>query len=287
MPSNLVPPPHTDPPRIEERPPKPARALRKSPATNWTTPLRQRVKKAVLHIIDRGWFGFVPLQTHLVICGFPRSGTTLLQLMAETAYPSARVFGRERSGLAAARNDLPGDVPLIISKLPDDIFWIDEIRECYTERRTKSRVRFIVNTRDPRAILTSVHGMNRDVYWVPLERWRAIDLHFRYVRDFDDVIVVEYRDLVLAPQKVQGQLAAAIGIEPERAFADFHQSVPGEFNTLALNGVRPLDPATLDKWREPKHADRIRHLLREMPELPERLVEMGYENDTTWTRAYA
>ena len=228
-----------------------------------------------------------PLEAHLVICGFPRSGTTLLQLMAETAYPSARTFGVERSGLGAANNDFPGSAPLIISKQPDDIFRIDEIRDSYTWRGTRTRVRFIVSVRDPRAVLTSVHGMNRDIYWVSAERWRSTYLHYDYARGFDDVIVVEYRDLVLEPQKVQGQLAAAIGIEPERAFADFHQSVPGEFNTLALNGVRPLDPATLDKWREPKHADRIRHLLREMPELPDRLIEMGYEHDTAWTRAYA
>lgn len=206
--------------------------------------------------------------------------------MAETAYPSARAFGRERSGLGAARNDLPGNAPLIISKLPGDIFWIDEIRECYRERGTKSRVRFIVNTRDPRAILTSVHDMNRDVYWVPLEWWRSVYLHFRYVRDFDDVMVVEYRDLVLEPWKVQEQIRTAIGIEPQRRFEDFHTAVPAEFDTLALNGVRPLDPAALDKWRAPKHEQRIRQLLRELPELPERLIEMGYEADTAWTRDY-
>ena len=31
----------------------------------------------------------------VVICGFPRSGSTLLQLMLEAAYPHAKQFGRE------------------------------------------------------------------------------------------------------------------------------------------------------------------------------------------------
>ena len=84
------------------RPPKPERALMKPPRTNWLTPVRQRLKRAALQVVDHGWLGYVPLEAHLVICGFPRSGTTLLQLMAETAYPSARTFGVERSGLAAA-----------------------------------------------------------------------------------------------------------------------------------------------------------------------------------------
>ena len=268
------------------RPPKPPRALRKPHNTNWLTPLRQRVKKVALHVVDRGWFGFTPLEAHLVICGFPRSGTTLLQLMAETAYPSARVFGHERSGLSAARNDFPGRAPLIISKQPDDLFWIDEIRDCYRERGTRTRVRFIVNVRDPRAILTSVHGLNRDVYWVSVDRWRAIYDHYNYVRQFDDVSVIEYRDIVLAPDKARQQLQAALGVEPERAVTAFHETVPADFDTTALNGVRPLDPSTLDKWRSPRHRARIRQLLEEMPELPERLVEMGYEPDDAWVREY-
>jgi hypothetical protein len=261
--------------------------MKNAKATTWLSPVRRRLKRAALKFVDAGWLGFVPLEAHLVICGFPRSGTTLLQLMVETAYPSARTFGVERSGLGAANNDFPGNARMIISKRPDDIFWIDEIRDSYAWRGTKTRIRFIVSVRDPRAILTSVHGMNRDIYWVSVERWRAIYDHFRYARAFDDVSIVEYRDLVLEPQKVQAQLGRMIGIEAERGFAEFHEAVPGDFNTLALNGVRPLDPATLDKWRSPKHRTRIQQLLKEMPELPDRLIEMGYETDASWTREYA
>lgn len=270
-----------------ERPVKPPRAVKNQPSPPLFAAARRRLKRVLLQGIDRGWFGFVPLQAHLVICGFPRSGTTLLQLMAETAYPGARTFGVERSGLGAAHNDLPGDTPLIVSKDPDDIFWVDEIRASYAERRTRTRVRFIVTIRDPRAVLTSVHDMNRDVYWVSVERWRAIYLHYCYVREFPDVLVVEYSDIVLDPLKVQRRLAATVGIEPSRGFTEFQDAVPGQFDTRALNGVRPLDPAALNKWRSPRHRERIRQLLDEMPELPDRLIEMGYEPDTRWTEAYA
>jgi hypothetical protein len=206
--------------------------------------------------------------------------------MTRTAYPQARTFAVERSGLGAAHNDFPGRSPLVISKRPDDIFWIDEIRDAYRSRGTKTQARFFVAVRDPRAILTSVHKRNPTAYWVSVDRWRAIYDHFLYVRDFDDVAIVEYRDLVLQPLKVQLQFVAALGIEPERPFADFHSSAVGNFDTLALNGVRPLDPRTLDKWRAPKHRARIREVLRQMPELPERLIAMGYEPDTAWVREY-
>jgi len=240
----------------------------------------------ILGIIDRGWFGLVPLQAHLVICGFPRSGTTLLQLMAETAYPRARSFGRERSGLGAAQRHLPGRWPLIISKRPDDIFWVDEIREMYRARGTRTRPRFVVCVRDPRAVLTSIHNNEPGQYYVSVERWRAIYDHYRYVRTFDDIVVVEYGDLVLDLPKVQQDLEAATGLKPDRPFADYHNAVPGRFDVGALNGVRPLDPANLHKWKEPRHRARIQQLLRELPELPDRLIEMGYEPDAQWVAGY-
>ena len=272
-----------------ERPPKPARALGQMPMAKPTLlgPVRRRVKRVVLQAIDRGWFGLTPLKLHVVICGFPRSGTTLLQLMAEAAFPEARVFGKERSGVAAAQNDWPGRHSLVISKRPDDIFWIDEIRECYQARGTRTQPRFVVSVRDPRAVLTSVHGMNRSVYWVTVERWRAVHEHYRYVRQFDDVITVEYRDLVERVLDVQQRLTAFIGRSPARRFDEYQSAVPANFDTLALNGVRPLDSSTLDKWRAERHRERIRELLREMPELPGRLIEMGYERDTAWVQEYA
>ena len=71
-----------------------------------------------------------------------------------------------------------------------------------------------------------------------------------------------------------------------RQFDQFHAAVPEHFDTRALNGVRPLDKSSLTKWRTPKHRDRLHQLLSEIPELPDRLIEMGYEADTDWTREY-
>jgi hypothetical protein len=224
------------------------------------------------------------MDVHLVMCGFPRSGTTLLQLMLETAYPDACRFGRERSALFLARHIWPGSYPLMISKRPNDIFWVDEIRRGYEHRAT--RARFVVSTRDPRAVLTSFHS-GRPGYYVTVERWRAVFAHVQYVRRFPDVIVVEYRDLVERPLDVQCAVSSVIGRAPAAPFDSFHASVPPEFDTRPLNGVRPLDEHSVDKWRHPRHKERIRELLTTMPELPDRLMELGYEQDALWTRDYA
>jgi hypothetical protein len=246
-------------------------------------PIRGLAKRQVLAALDRGWFGAIPLRTHVVMCGYPRSGTTLLQLMMETAYPAARTFHKERAALAIIQNTWPGRHALMISKRPDDIFWLDEVRERYQSRRPKPL--FVISVRDPRAVLTSIH-VDKPGYCVPAAKWRACYEHISYNQQFDDVIVVEYRDLVERPLVLQERLSSFIGSAPDKRFDAYLESVPGDFDTRALNGVRPLDASRLDRWRAPKHRSRIQALLRELPELPDRLIEMGYEPDTAWTREY-
>lgn len=264
-------------------PPRPAFLKNRPEVPRLLTPLRRKLRDLYIEASDRSWLGLVPLQTHVVICGFPRSGTTLLQLMVETSTPGAKTFGNERSGMAVARYTWPGRHPFLISKKPDDIFKVSEIRDYYRDRRTN--VRFVLSVRDPRAVLTSVF-VAKQGYCVPADKWRAVYEHIQYQRQFPDVTVVEYRDLVERPNDVQQQIASFVGCEITRPFDQFHASVPANFDTRALNGVRPLDRSSLDKWRAPKHRDRIRTLLRELPELPARCIEMGYESDTAWLGDY-
>ena len=249
----------------------------------WLSPVRAFAKRQVLAALDRGWFGYTPLRTHVVMCGYPRSGTTLLQLMMESGYTSARTFHRERAALATEQNTWPGHHALLITKRPDDLFWLDDIRERYRGRRP--RPLFVVSLRDPRAVLTSVH-VKKPGYCVPVEKWRACYEHIRYNTQFDDVITVEYRDVVERPAYVQERLASFIGVQPEIPFEQYLASMPQDFDTTALNGVRPLDSSSFDKWRAPKHKARIQQVLRELPDLPDRLIEMGYERDAGWTREY-
>jgi hypothetical protein len=188
-----------------------------------------------------------------------------------------------------AKYTWPGRHPFLISKKPSDLFRVDEIRGYYRTLQTEPR--FVLNVRDPRSVLTSVYAspnmaQARPGYVVSSERWRAMYQHVQYQRQFGDVIVTEYRDLVERPATVQEILAAFIGCEMRASFESFHSSVPSDVDTRQLNGIRPLDPGTLTKWRAPKHRDRIRQVLAEIPELPQVLIEMGYERDTGWTREY-
>jgi hypothetical protein len=256
--------------------------LRRPPEPRVVDRLRETCVALAHQAADRRWLGISPARG-VVICGFPRSGTTLLQLMLETAYPNSRHFGHERSGLLTARRAWPGRHSLIITKRPNDVFWVDEIRDAHRARAM--RPCFIVTTRDPRAVLTSKHVSSPD-YYVSVERWRAIFEHIQYVRHAPDVVVVEYGEMVRRPQEIEQRLVRAIGEDPASSFETFADAVPTGFRTRALNGVRPLDAASLDKWRQPEHRDRIRELLRTMPELPSVLVDEGYEPNDAWTADY-
>lgn len=244
--------------------------------------LRRRARRCLMEAVDRGLFGLTPLEKHVVICGFPRSGSTMLQGMAEACVAGTKTFRDERPALDAAQRAWRNH-SLMVTKDPWDVFFIDEIREFYSTRRTA--VQFVLTTRDPRAILTSFFE-NSTEYYVPPPWWQAHRDHFQYARLCDDVICVEYAELASRPAQVERMLNDEIGWTVTERFTNFHKALPKDFNTVGLNGLRPPDPTSVDKWRHPRHRDRLRAVLAEIPELPDYLIEAGYESDTRWVDAY-
>jgi hypothetical protein len=257
------------------------------PAPNIIVSVRHRVKRLVNGVVDLGWFGFRPLETHVVVCGFPRSGSTLLQLIVESCVSDLRTFGREYEAVVAAPFALRNH-PFMLTKDPDDIFYIDQIRSFYAERRAE--VRFVITLRDPRGVLTSVQDYNvtnqPGGYFVEPDRWSYYHDHVRNAQRSDDVVTVEYQDLVCRPDEVQKKLVDFLGWHVHTPFERFDSSAPRKFDDRALNGRRPLDKSRVDAWRAEKHRERICRLLREIPDLPQQLIELGYEFDEAWVRDY-
>ena len=142
----------TEPPR----PPQPDFVKVRRDRPRLLTPLRRGIRHAYVRAAERGWFGLVPLEAHVVICGYPRSGTTMLHLMLKTAVADARSFGKERSAMSVARYTWPGRYRFLVSKKPSDLFRVDEISSYY--RTTQTGARFVLNVRDPRSVLTSVYA---------------------------------------------------------------------------------------------------------------------------------
>ncbi|MEW4531400.1 sulfotransferase [Maioricimonas sp. JC845] len=241
-------------------------------------------RRKLVELTEQGWFGGRLLRRHIVICGFPRSGSTLLQLMVEACVRDIRTFGRERRGLEMAKYALCNR-PYMMTKRPSDIFLIDELRNFYADRFAD--VRFVLLTRDPRAILTSFHKSRPGEYYVSPERWRAMYSHWQWACQQPETIAVRYEDLISNPDAVEHQLTSFLTWRVTRPFRDYHTAVPHGFETIALNGLRELDQSNLSRWQKPRYRDRLRALLeKELPELPQALIEMGYESDESWTADY-
>ncbi len=268
-----------------------AAKLSASPAgvpTNGSLP-RRVAKQALRTIVDSGRLaplGLQPLQKHVVVCGFPRAGSTLLQLMAQSCVDDVLTFSGEVEALWAARHANRRQ-RFLLTKLPSDAEQVDAIRAYY--RRHPGDARFVFTLRDPRDVLTSTHKGYPDArgYYVSPERWRQVyELMQRYQHD-RDVTILRYEALITQPGQVEQQMADAIGWTVTHAFARFHevaaQRVARDSMTEgALGGLRPLDASGLRRWRQPQHAERLRELLSALPDLPQILVELGYEQDERW-----
>ena len=239
---------------------------------------------ARLMLVDRGWFGCTPLERHVVICGFPRSGSTLLALMIRCCVAHACTYDREVPALRAART-AKRNHRFMVTKRPKDIFDVDAIRAYYRNKRAKPL--FILTVRDPRSVLTSRH-VNKNGYYVDISRWRSIWEQIRAIDPAsDDVLVVRYEALVRRCSEVQAVVAHFAGWTCTHDFERFWSLVPSGFEAVALNGVRSLDESAIDKWREPRHVERIRSLLQsDFPDLCDHVVALGYEPDGSWAERY-
>lgn len=245
--------------------------------------LRRRLFAPVFRVSDTGLFGLHRLRTHILICGYRRAGTTMLLAMMEYAMPGAKKFGQEVSGWRAAtwcwRNH-----EVIVSKMPKDIFILGKMQNFYRGRRAKLKT--IVLLRDPRDVLTSKHASHDRRYFETLEEWRRVNAQCQLHRADPDVLLIKYEDLIADVPGMQRRIEAFTGEKVSRPFADFYKAGAEGFDTRPLNGLRPVDRKGVGRWMEPEHRERIEQILREAPEFPQMLIELGYEKDESWIEGW-
>jgi Sulfotransferase domain len=252
--------------------------------SNWPAlkRFRRRLIAPLFRFSDTGLLGLRKLRTHIVICGYQRSGTTLLLAMMEHALPEAKQFHKEISGWRAAtwcwRNH-----EVMVSKVPRDILKLHQLRNFYRNRRAK--IKAIVLVRDPRDMLTSNHTSHARRYFQDLDEWKSLHAAFRAQKDQTDVLVIKYEELVADVPRMQKQIENFTGEKMARPFDEFHQNKKEEFDASALNGIRPVDRKGIGRWRAPEHRERIKEILQQVPDLPAILIELGYETDDSWKQA--
>ena len=223
------------------------------------------------------------MNKRIVICGFPRSGSTLLLQMLIYTVKNYDIPDREVKFI-----DYPYDN--CITKRPGDIFEIDNL--------LNKNIKIIITTRDVRSLITSFWGvmdqplitdeyfMDYESVWGPhpeadncgvKQYYKAI----KYAKNKYNIYEIKYEELVTNPEKIQKDMQVRFGFEYRGKFADFYKRKNiNEATDLMLNGLRPLDPTRLYGWK--KHKDRIVEQFTKFPELFDILIEQGYEQDRKW-----
>jgi hypothetical protein len=243
------------------------------------TAVTTEFRAAALGVVDRGWFGLTPLRVHVVACGFPRTGSSMLQVMISSCVDDVKTFPEEIDALTAARRELRNE-PYLFTKRPTDVHRVEAIRAHYRDRRAD--VAFVLMLRDPRDVLTSVHqGRLGRGYYVSTERFRGLYDRWVALSSDPDVLVVRYEDLVNDTSRVEQALTDLTGWTVHTPFAQFEQAAVhagprGSTIEAAMGGLRPVDRSGLARWQAPEHEARVAQVSAEIPELREMIEQMGY-----------
>ena len=223
---------------------------------------------------------------HIVICGFPRSGSTLLLQMLIYTVKNYDIPDRESKAIS-----YPCENGNCITKRPGDIFEIDDIL-------SNKNAEMIITTRDVRSIITSflsspVASDPTDVYFIgydsvsrphPKADNCGIKHYYEAInraKNKYDVYEVKYEELVTNPEKIQKEMGTRFGFEYKGNFINFYKRKNiNDATNLMLNGLRQLDFTRIYGWK--KHKNRIVEQFNKFPELFDILIEQGYEKDRKW-----
>ena len=245
----------------------------------------------------------------IVVCGYPRSGTSLLYNMLSASLDGYRFGHFEVPCLQHIRDRRP-----FVSKRPLDVFALEELvarnvfdKQLYT----------VVVVRDLRDVLTSIHPRIPHDYFIGYDASYQVGPDYPYgskrlhpgiaayyaqierLSELEGLthVLVRYEDLVANPDAAQHRLAEALGVHFKRRFSAFHERpdlhayrYAGAERPVDASRVREndaIDASRCGKWRSPEHRPRIAAEFAAHPQMLEMLRAYGYETDDRWFEAYA
>ena len=228
---------------------------------------------------------------HIVICGFPRSGSTLLyNMMLTSSNPENDLYfwGGEKRALSVV-----GKQWRQISKFPSDLFFIPTIQQECEEQGIEPR--FVLTIRDPRGVLTSVHANSEGQYKVGWDyalgtnvngltggKTEGLLTYIQELKKYPDILTIRYEDLISKPNEIQEIIGDYLNLSWNTNFNTFHKRIIPKGLHHQMNGVRELDKSRIDGWRD--HPERIKEQFERCPALFDALIDLGYEEDNEWIK---
>ncbi|MHC4939887.1 MAG: sulfotransferase [Planctomycetota bacterium] len=215
--------------------------------------------------------------TRIHIVGCSRSGTTLALEAIANSFTIDRYAKEERGFISGLRKpEREGEIYL--TKRPRDYVFAPRL----LPREPDFYWVFLI--RDPRDVVVSRHKQDPSLYWTNLGHWRHALRAARAAGDHPQFLRIRYEDLVRDPDRVERMLVERMPfLELRQPLRDFHRTAqPSEQSVRALHGVRPIDTASIGRWRE--HKPRVAGQLERYGPITDELIELGYERDDSWLR---
>ena len=209
---------------------------------------------------------------HIVACS-PRSGTTLLHEAMVTCFNVDKHYDHEVRFNLVTAND--GDI--VITKRPKDTMYMPEVID-------DPELYVLYVMRDPRDVIVSRHGKNKDMYYSNIRLFREMHGYAKAISRHERFLQVGYEDFVTQPDVVQEQIANRFPwLEQRFKFSEYHlHAEVSEKSKLAMNDVRPIAPTSVGKWKD--NLPRIKAQQLTHGSLTPDLIDCGYETSDEWER---
>lgn len=245
----------------------------------------------------------------IIICGYPRSGTSLFYNMLSSSLLGFVIDDRETSAL-----DSVWKYDNHASKSPVDLFRLGDIAKRNIHDK---ELCVIVMIRDIRDIITSRHQFAPDSYVISFQgAYSFSGVYPNYIKKFDgpgieryysvmerlikdnslNLIFIRYEDLVADADKCQKKVAVSFGVQFDGLFSNYHlrkdrHKIKYEGDHTSLD--KSLDKSSeavetkyVKRWTNPEYKERIHEQFSEHPKLFEILLNQGYENSQDWYKEY-
>jgi|GEM_PF-4020130 len=225
---------------------------------------------------------------HILITGCARTGTSLLTLLMDGFAGLQVHLDTERSPVDFIDQfynrrqviKLPQGRKTPTADFGSPVDY-DDSSVCYLQNYLYDWL-ILLCVRDARDILVSKHERYPDRYFVSPLRCRLSLERGMAIMNHPHVLVVRYEELVTTPQTVMDQVALFIGESYNTSHLEqFYTKFNAESElTRALNGLRPIDRASIGNWKKPEHRQRIAEVNPYFQQYIAPLMKrLGYEID--------
>lgn len=266
--------------------------------------LLRRAKQQTQYRFDQLIHGSDFKKKHIVVCGSPRSGTSLLYNMLNTSLPDLHFDEWEISSTVTLKHYANH-----VSKSPLDILHVEDILHA---NQFQKQIYWLVLIRDIRDTITSVHPNKPDDYFIGYAASYNIfgtypnyrtELNAPGLKDIFEAIdqltqsgqsylLLKYEDLIENTDEIQVQIADLFDLSFSNKFSDYHR-FPDKHGMKFAKQWQALNPELVkssqavttnyvQRWRKPEHHARIIEEFTKYPALFDLLCQHGYESDDNW-----